>query len=199
MSTTTLIAPQEAAQDRANWEAALAAYREAEAAEKAYEAEYIAIHERFEAGRPDPRTVNLTGITLGGLTRDQFIYSADLDDYWTTYVAAEGKAWHSRDPEARKAQLRATLDAVAAFREAIAANTRSSGIDEAEWRFDRLVDTTAEARKVLLQTPAPDLAALRFKLDYLLQIDALGDTSASNAALVAQTHADMARLLPAAS
>lgn len=198
MSTTTLLAPQEADQSRANWETALAAYREAEAAEKAFEAEYVAINERFEAGVPNPDSLDLSAITLWGLGRDRFIYSANLDEYWTTFVAGENKAWWSREPEAQKARVRATLDAILAFREANATNRRVSGIDDAEWAFDRLVDTTAEARKVLLQTPAPDLSALHFKLDYLLQIDNFGDTSPHAAELVRQAQADMARLLPAA-
>jgi hypothetical protein len=55
-----------------------------------------------------------------------------------------------------------------------------------------------EALDVLMGMPSPDLAALRWKLDEVIDADTEADrgTSAWSAGYVAQTMADIARLLP---
>ena len=60
---------------------------------------------------------------------------------------------------------------------------------------DKLCDAMAAAEGDLMATPAPDLAALRFKLEKLLAIDE-GGTDAWSADYVRQTIEDMRRLLP---
>ena len=65
-------------------------------------------------------------------------------------------------------------------------------IDEQE----RLTDLFCEATEAALQTPAPDLAALHWKLDYLT--DAGTNFPSWTPGFVEQTFADMARLLPQA-
>lgn len=59
---------------------------------------------------------------------------------------------------------------------------------------DRLGDAASDAGEVAMDTPAPDLAALRWKLEQLRDPD--GDLGAWTASYVEQTFADIARLLP---
>lgn len=61
---------------------------------------------------------------------------------------------------------------------------------------DELCDAETEAWREMLDTPAPDRAALRMKLEQLLKIDSgLSATNAWDADEVRQTIADVARLL----
>lgn len=66
-------------------------------------------------------------------------------------------------------------------------------------RADALGEAVGKAQQEVLETPAPDLAALRYKLDYLLGDDSTDSTPAWSADFVAQTLADIARLLPDAA
>jgi hypothetical protein len=65
---------------------------------------------------------------------------------------------------------------------------------------ERLVEVMCDAEFAVMQTPAPDTAALRWKLDKLFDTGTDPDrgTSAWSADYVAQTMADIARLLPEA-
>lgn len=60
---------------------------------------------------------------------------------------------------------------------------------------DRLCNEACAAEDALMQMPAPDLAALRFKLEKLLASDNEG-TDAWSADYVRQTQEDIRRLLP---
>ena len=60
--------------------------------------------------------------------------------------------------------------------------------------LDDACNQYVDARDALMQTPAPSLSALRWKLDELLQIEDEG-TSAWDASYAAQTIADYQRLL----
>ncbi|MCT2559237.1 hypothetical protein N0B51_09595 [Tsuneonella sp. YG55] len=59
---------------------------------------------------------------------------------------------------------------------------------------DRRGDAVADALGVAMDTPAPDLAALRWKLEQLREGD--GDLSPWTAGFVRQTFEDVERLLP---
>lgn len=71
-------------------------------------------------------------------------------------------------------------------------------------RNDALAEAISEAEMAVLNTPAPDLAALRWKLDELLKLEdhiggGQGSTAAHYPETVNQTLADIARLLPPAA
>jgi hypothetical protein len=71
------------------------------------------------------------------------------------------------------------------------------GMDEADERWEALGEATCAARDALMDMPAPDLGALRWKLEQLPDPD--GDMPAWTADFVRQTFADVTRLLPAES
>lgn len=62
---------------------------------------------------------------------------------------------------------------------------------------DRLLDAFINAKAELMEMPAPDLAALRWKLDIALEIEENGELAPWKAHYVAQTLVDYRRLLPA--
>lgn len=73
--------------------------------------------------------------------------------------------------------------------------------DDVNDEHDRLIDVMCAAEEVVLATPAPDLAALRWKLDKLFVLDhsgfdPAGSTPCWSAPYVHQTMLDIVRLLP---
>ena len=62
-------------------------------------------------------------------------------------------------------------------------------------RLDQLCDLYCEAEARLMAMPAPNAAALRWKLDKLLEPEAAGSTASWSRDYVAQTTRDIARLL----
>ena len=181
---------------RHDWEAAMRAYELAKAEDAAFQPAYERVHAAWEAGRP-----SMDGISFKEFPyrqRDHVARTMKLDAEWRCFLAGEGEWWFSADPESRKAEFRAALDTVQAFRDAEAKHDRESGMDAAEERWEALGDRVADATWALMAIPAPDLAALRWKLDYLMQIDGSDSTSCWSAASVAQTRADIGRLLGSA-
>jgi len=67
------------------------------------------------------------------------------------------------------------------------------GVAEAEW--DASVEAVSDARWKLINTPAPNKAALKWKLDYLLEDDGSGGTQPWTGLALSQTRADIERLL----
>lgn len=73
-------------------------------------------------------------------------------------------------------------------------NPHSDAYDFVDEEHDRLLEIESDAQGALMATPAPDRAALRYKLDYVL--DARGGSNDSfSADFLVQTIADYRRLL----
>ena len=64
-------------------------------------------------------------------------------------------------------------------------------------QLDRLADRYSQCEQAVFDMPAPDLSALRWKLERLLAIDPDGATSGWSGEHVQQTLADIQRLIPA--
>lgn len=64
-----------------------------------------------------------------------------------------------------------------------------------EAEFDRLCDVEQHSRFELMDMPAPDARALRWKLDHLLEADWANGVSNWSCDYIRQTRADMSRLL----
>lgn len=140
-----------------------------------------------------------TATTRRGLMKAaQIVQTTDLEEHWRHFLEGEGKWWFAPDAERRKAEVRATLDSVQAFRDAKKQHDHDSGMDAANERWEALAQRERDALKSLLDTPAPDLAALRWKLDFLM-VDTGepdGDMPGWSADYFRQALADIARLLP---
>lgn len=98
------------------------------------------------------------------------------------------------DPFARWNAAMARFDAAKAA--ADECNRRADAGDaSALAQLDGLADAESDRRWDVINTPAPDLAALRWKLDYVLEGDKEGYTQSLNLAHLRQLPADMARLM----
>jgi hypothetical protein len=191
LSLTAAAAPL-MAHGRHSWEAALAAHERAKAEDAAFDPVYWRIHEVWEAGKPSMASIHWKEFTFAD--RDHVARTLDLESTWQKFLAGQGKWWSARDPEAVKARHRAALDSVQAFRDAEAQHNRESGMGEADERWGKLAEANCEAQRMLMDMPAPDLAALGWKLARLRDDD--GGLVAWEADYIRQTFADIDRLLP---
>lgn len=189
--------------DRTQWEAALTKYRGIVEQQVAANDHWDRTHAAWEAGRPSMDGIHWKHFWPDGqhkAGRQNIARVIDLDKRWQQYLEGEGKWWFSPTPEKAKAEYRAALDSVQAFRDAEAKHDHDSGYEAANDRSDKLSDSESEASSALMEMPAPDLAALRWKLDYLTEEarHPEGSLGCYSHRFVSQTLADIARLLPEA-
>lgn len=78
------------------------------------------------------------------------------------------------------------------FRDAETAHNDESGMNAASAKMERLSDAESDALHLLMQTPAPDAAALRWKLDYF---SPKGEFESWSPDFMRQTIEDIARIL----
>jgi hypothetical protein len=193
-TATSTIAPSKlTAPDRSAWRAAMAAHERAITEDAAFDPQYWEVHRAWEAGKPSIDMIHWKEFPFA--QRDHTARVMDIEREWSHFLAGQGKWWGAPDPDARKAQFRAALDSVQAFRDAAARHDRESGMNEVEERWNALGDEVARTRDVLMAMPAPDLSALRWKLNQLRDGD--GDLVGWSADYVRQTFVDIDRLIPA--
>lgn len=180
--------------DRAQWDAALARYNQTKADCEAYDAVWHAIHEQFTATKPSLDSIDWREFP-GVCDRDRFARTEDVDRRWQAFLAGEGKTWWG-DAESIKARHRAALDSIVAYRVALERHDGVIGMSAAADHSEKLTDLHSEADEAVMNLPAPDLAALRWKIERFRDND--GDLDCWTDKFVAQTYADLARLIPVA-
>lgn len=187
--------------DRSEWNAARNAFEQLKAEDAAFSARYMALWDRCKAAceriphvtlRPDPALGQVQPVT----TADT--WAVRMARYEVQQMDA-GKMW--LDPKIPGLQTRFDLQreiaSAADERDAAIQAVRDSfGMDDADEESDQLGNRLSEAADVLMSTPAPDLAALRCKLDYMFPAEGSESTPAWSNDFVAQALADIARLLP---
>lgn len=191
-----------ASADRTAWNLAMAAYNAAKAEDDAYNPVFRELHDRWTETteavphvtlRPDPYTGRFEPVS----TADRFFVA---DARRIVKELAEGKRRH--DPLPDLTEHTALLHEVAAAADKrdteIEAISASMGYDQAETKWDALSSKVVDAEGVLMATPAPDVAALRWKLDHLTTDprEHDGAMAAWSVHFVRQTLADIALLLP---
>lgn len=179
--------------DRTNWDIAIAAHERAIAEDAAFDPRYWEIHREWEAGKPSMEEIHWK--QFDSRDRDRTARMIDLEKEWRRFLDGENKWWWAKNAEGRKAEYRAALDSVQAYRDAEARHDRESGMDAAEQRWEALGDEVGRTRDALMDMPAPDLSALRWKLAQLRDDD--GDLVGWSADFVRQTFLDVDRLMPA--
>lgn len=187
--------------DRTQWEAALATLRQAKAHDDAYVPGWWELWNKCKAAcdrvphfavRPAPYSGRHEPVT----TADDWLVRMAR---YEVQQKAEGKVWH--DPKVpgvvEHFEWQRDLAQAADERDAAIQRLRASfNMDDADEKAEQLGEAVAEAQRVLMATPAPDLAALRWKLDYALADDSTESTPAWSMDFIAQMLADIARLLP---
>ena len=178
------------------------AYKEAKVEDDAFNVVFHDLHERWTAAteavphqtfRPDSYTGRFQPVS----TADRhFVAQARC----TIRELAEGKRRHDPLPGLTEhTELCREVASAADKRDAeIEAISQRMGYDQAEEEWDALGSRVSDAEDALLALPAPDAAALRWKLDRLT-VDVrehAGSLPAWSSEYLSQTLADIARLLP---
>lgn len=158
--------------DRSAWDRAFAEMQRAKAASDAANAIAHQTYEAFKRIEPTDDTIQFREFTIfcGNPTefeRSHIKRVMDVEEEWQRFLSTEKVTWWARDPEKRKREYRAALDSVTDYRRRFAEAERVSGYAEACERSDQLDNEACEAGSRLILTPAPDLAALRWKAEHM--------------------------------
>jgi len=182
-----------AATDRSQWEKALAAYNEVKAEDAAFSARY-----RIAWKQCDAELERLPHITSGHYSTAHW----DQVEYCRREVKAldEGRVRYDPLPDLieKEQNMRALVAGDDQRKAAIQAIRDRYDMDALDDRSDELGDRICERERELMHTPAPDLAALRWKLDFITQ-EAKEDDGclpAYTSDFVRQMLADIAALMP---
>ena len=150
--------------DRSAWDVAMARYQAADAASRADDKRFSAIHAAWEASRPSLDTIDWKFFVFAD--RRHIAFHADIDEMEQKHLSGEGKWWWGG-----KERHVAAFQSVRDFRERNRQHDRAHGINEASDRNDALGEQSSLALDVLIEMPAPDAAALAWKLRYLLEAE----------------------------
>lgn len=106
--------------------------------------------------------------------RHEIERTLDLDKLWNDWLALEGKAWWAANPDESKAKVRKAIDGVRAYRGQLDRANRLSNYDSLNDQYDAALEDACDAKDGLMAMPAPDMAALSWKLEVGFFEDAIG-------------------------
>lgn len=177
--------------DSVAWDKAMAAFKKAENEAQQIVRLYGVAESRFIALRPSLDMIDKKNLPCVMPSEHQLAVSLDLDQAWERFLASEGKTWWAANPDKKKAEVRAALDSVQAYRDQLDHARSFTKLRYYEEQADAATERLGDARDALLEMPAPHAKALLFKLEYFME-----DTVYTED-FVAPTIADMRRLLGA--
>lgn len=184
--------------DRSEWEAAMAAFERVQEDERVFNPLYLQSWNQcrsecdglpYTTFEPEP---GMSYLGAASTENAHFVRHARREveglntgrvryDPLPDLIAREKKLRHVvRDADEREAAVQAIRD--------------RHRMDDMDDQSEALTDRYVDARDVLMDMPAPDLAALRWKLEQLTDPD--GSLAGWSAEFVRQTFADVASLLP---
>lgn len=177
---------------RAEWDKAWREYQRATAAYKSDCKVSDPVMAAHRANAPDEDMINWREFTM--VDRNHVLFRLDLDEYRQRVIKGRHVWWFGDD--AALARRMAAIDSVQRYRDARAANDRRHDIDAVCARSERLCEAMCAAEdRLMMQIPAPDHAALLWKLEKLLEVDPDRSTPPWAGFYVTQTIADMRRIL----
>jgi hypothetical protein len=184
--------------DRQAWDAAAAKMISSNAVYDAFIPTLEAAQEAYSKVAPDPKRINFQGIHpyLSREDRHDLLHASDLDAVARDFAAREGKTWAGERFKALHSEAIADLKRFRAEDEAARA---AHDIDALEERDEALGEAAYEATWALFRLPAPDLAALRWKIEHLFAdaTDAGIETTVWAPYVMQNFMADVRRLLRA--
>lgn len=142
--------------------------REHEEANRLYEVAAA----RFEALRPSIESVdtaNLPGAPF--VDRQELENTYDTEKAWAQFLAGEDKCWWAKDPETRKAKVRAALDSLDAYRKRRDHARAVTKLDAYGEASDETGDRLSDAESRLWKLPAPNGEAVLWKVRRLFGPD----------------------------
>jgi hypothetical protein len=177
---------------RAEWDRAFAAMEAAVHDEAAYDPIYTNAYEAFVADAPDPDAIECRRSRLHPHYRAWS--TDDLDAYEAAWMAERGRSWNGLvfEQEGRR-----QIQQVREHRRLLDIVQQRHNMFEIEAEWERVSEAAHDARWALFNTPAPDLAALRWKAEHLFGENAGGGTEAPcwSENTIATYMADVRRLL----
>jgi len=187
--------------DRTAWDRAFAAMEKARDADEAFRPVFEAAADGFERDRPSGDDIKLRPIAplVTPQARTEILYRADLDKLHADYIAAHRVSWWAPDPDAVIARHKACCDEVRRFRAERQAVKDRHNYGDIAARYEALSQRFYDTQNTLLNLPAPDLAALHWKLEHLFAEGAAegGDGAEPWAQhVMANLMADVRRLMP---
>lgn len=190
------------ASDRSAWDRAFAHMEATRKAERDHEPIHDAAWDAWCRNEPTADHIDLRPVRFIAsiAQREDVLRTADLFKLHAEYVASYQKTWFAPDPAANIARHKATCDQIAEYRRDYAA-ARAKYWPELD-RGNDLSEAAYEASWALFDLPAPDLAALHWKITHLFKgvLEEGCDSSTSwNAQIVEQLMADVRRLMPEAA
>jgi hypothetical protein len=181
-----------AAPHRAAWDKAWREYQDATAAYKADDIIFDRIHKAHAAAAPSEEMISWRA--FAAQDRWEVIHRLDLDAYQRQLEEGEGVFWWGH-PGAMQEKA-ASIDTVRRYRALREANDRWFDYDAVAERNGALCEAMCAAEdRLMMQIPAPDGSALRWKLGKLLEVEEDRMTPSWSAKYVEQTQRDIARLL----
>lgn len=187
--------------DRTAWDRAFRAYEQAKAEDGAYSVIFDPLYDRCLAAVEAVPHVELRPDPYSGLhqpvSTDNFDFVHRAHRLVTDVASGKCHLETERYPSLGEHwQLCQEVAAAADERDATVAATRARfGMDEAEEKWEALGEAAYETEWAVMDIPAPDLPALRWKLEKLLRTDPDGSVSCWSAKVIAVTMADVRRLL----
>lgn len=178
--------------DRAAWDKAWREYQDATAAYRADCVNFDRIDLAHSADLPSRDMIDWREFPM----RNPFevTHVMDMDAYRARVIAERGRTWNGTD--AALARRMDAIESVIRYREAVEQCHQRHDWSAACDRNEALCDAMCAAENRLIEElPAPDLAALHWKLGKLLDSEGGRSTPTWEASYVAQTVADMRRLL----
>lgn len=204
MTAAAIASPVEQLDMRTEWDRLMVAFAAAKAADNEINQRHDAALAAFTADKPSEPEIDMALIfseVLAGcdLTRRRLLYSDDLDDLQRRIIAATGVSrWERVD---RNPDRIAEFDKVREFRRLVAEAESSHNLSALEDAWSAAGDRLSNARAALLLAPAPDYAAVQWKLNQLFGPEATGAVGDNdrgipcwNCELTDALIADMARL-----
>ena len=176
---------------RSHWETALARYEATLVEAAAFDAEYERIETIWREGQPSMEEIHWKAFPFAD--RDHVARILDLSEAERQRREGQNKWWWAKDPTASLAEFCAALESVQQFRDAEERHEIQSGFRAASERYESLTDAISDASDLLMAMPAPDAAALRWKLDQLKNKD--GSFAAYSSDYMRQINEDIARIL----
>lgn len=196
--------PVEQLDTRTEWDRLMVAFLAAQAADDEINQRHDAALAAFTADKPAEPEIDMVLIfshVLGScdIARRRLLYTDNIDQLQQQIIAATGVTrWERVD---RNPERIAEFDKVREFRRLLAAAEQRHNLSAQEDEWGAAGDRLSNARAALLLAPAPDYAAVQWKLDQLFGPEATGAVGDNdrgipcwNCELTDAVIADMARL-----
>ena len=156
---------------REEWDAAMRDYLSVKAAYDAFTPGYDAAYDAYQRGAPSLDVIDWTYPEFAMRNRRDVAENFDVEAHIHFVLGGEGTWWSAACPADKIAQVRAACDSLLKYRAAKADHETRVDI----LALNRLCDETGEAEVVaglaLIALPAPDLAAVVWKVAYLFPED----------------------------